>query len=108
MKYEETVMKTSLEAVWDFEKFKLDQAKVSFKAGQESMSVEETGGYFRGRADGIKIGRFEVVEWIKQQPKIGTGVFIVGIEHEQIYGWKVLFNELQAKLKDWGINEIRG
>ena len=37
MKYEETVMKTSLEAVWDFEKFKLDQAEVSFKAGVYEM-----------------------------------------------------------------------
>ena len=30
MKYEDTVMKTAIGAVWDFEKFKLDQAEITW------------------------------------------------------------------------------
>ncbi len=53
----------------------------------------------------FKAGIREVVEWIRQQPTMGTGVYIVGVDAEQIYGWKVLIGKLQAKLKEWGLEQ---
>ncbi len=49
-----------------------------------------------------KAGIKEVVEWIQTQPKIGTGVYLVGIGSEQIYGYKVFLDNLQVQLKKWG------
>lgn len=37
MKAEDTVLKTIEDTVWNFEKLKLDQAKISFKAGTKEV-----------------------------------------------------------------------
>ena len=81
MKAKDTVMKVSPSLEGTTTDLLEEQAEISFKAG-------------------IK----EVVEWIRQQPKMGTGVFIVGIEAEQLYSWKVLIGALQDKKKEWGLS----
>ena len=96
MGFEDTVLGTTQDAIWDFEKFKLDQAEASFKAGREyehkimiSYAVDEGNKAF-------KDGRRNVVEFIKENRETPMGT--------DAYGYYIWESKLEAKLKDWGID----
>lgn len=76
MEAKDTILGVAQDAIWDFEKFKLDQAEVSFRAG-------------------IK----EVVEWIKEHSNdddeynIGGKVFFLNDWQAQLKEWGLQENK---------------
>ncbi len=97
MKAEDTVMKIkwmNKSVQEDQDKLLLDQADISFKAG-EKLSLEKQGqAYLEGKQSGIK----EVVEWINVEIFGNSEGYIFG-------GFKIsaeLFHHaLRAKMKEW-------
>ena len=107
MEAKDTVFSTVQEAVWDFEKFKLDQAEHSFKAGQESVRQEWNDAMDLGLKEAYKAGIKTVVEWVKsnnelnREPWCEDYILAYGYDPMEQGDVVLLKEDWHNQLKEW-------